>query len=117
MNVDTLSIARDLKATELPAAQAEAIAAAIGRAVTDGVATKSDIQLMEERLSARLGSAKTQLLTWLMGRYRRHGWHSDRGVEAVIDPFRARGNWAIAQFVAAMYIIACITGIALRTLR
>jgi hypothetical protein len=35
----------------------------------------------------------------------------------VIDPFRARGNWVIAQFVAAMYINACITGIALRTLR
>jgi hypothetical protein len=66
VNVDTLSIARDLKATELPA-QVEAIASAIGRAVTDGVATKSDIQLMEERLSARLKSAKTQLLTWLMG--------------------------------------------------
>jgi len=67
VNIDTLSIARDLKASELPAAQAEAIAAAIGRSVTDGVATKADLQVMEERLSARLESAKTQLLIWLMG--------------------------------------------------
>ena len=67
MNIDTLSIARDLKATELPAAQAEAIAAAIGRSVTEGVASKLDLQLMEERLSARIEASKTQLLIWLMG--------------------------------------------------
>ncbi|WP_375428174.1 hypothetical protein [uncultured Sphingomonas sp.] len=67
MNIDTLSNARDLKATELPAAQAEAIAAAIGRSVTEGVATKLDIQLMEERLAAKIEVAKTQILIWLMG--------------------------------------------------
>ena len=67
MNIDTLSIARDLKATELPPAQAEAIAAAIGRSVTEGVATKADIQVMEERLAAKIEGAKTQILIWLMG--------------------------------------------------
>ncbi|WP_375403127.1 hypothetical protein [uncultured Sphingomonas sp.] len=66
MNIDTLSIARDLKATELPSAQAEAIAAAIGRSVTEGVATKVDLQLMEERLAVKIESAKTQTLIWLM---------------------------------------------------
>ncbi|WP_419809901.1 hypothetical protein [Sphingomonas sp.] len=67
MNIDTLSIARDLKATELPAAQAEAIAAAIGRSVSEGVATKLDVQLLEERLTGRLEGVKSQILIWLMG--------------------------------------------------
>ena len=67
MHIDTLSIARDLKATESPPAQAEAIAAAIGRSVTEGVATKVDLQLMEERLTARVEGAKSQILIWLMG--------------------------------------------------
>lgn len=74
MNIDTLSIARDLRATELPAAQAEAIAAAIGRSMPEGVATKTDIDTvlhkmdaLEERLSAKLESSKSQLLIWLMG--------------------------------------------------
>ena len=67
MNIDTLSIARDLKAVELPSEQAEAIAAAIGRSVTEGVATKPDLQVMEDRLVAKLEAAKTQILIWLMG--------------------------------------------------
>ena len=67
MNIDTLFIARDLKAVELPSEQAEAIAAAIGRSVTEGVATKPDLQIMEDRLVAKLEAAKTQILIWLMG--------------------------------------------------
>ena len=74
MNVDTLAIARDLRATELPAAQAEAIAAAIGRSVNDGVATKPDIEIivqkidaLDARLTAKIESARSSLLIWLMG--------------------------------------------------
>jgi hypothetical protein len=74
MNVDTLAIARDLRATELPAAQAEAIAAAIGRSVNDGVATKPDIEIIVQKidaldawLTATIESARSSLLIWLMG--------------------------------------------------
>ncbi len=88
VHIDTLSIARDLKATELPAEQAEAIAAAIGRSVTDGAASKADFQLLrgdfqvlradfqvlradlqasEERLTARIEAASRQTLVWLAG--------------------------------------------------
>ena len=74
MNIDTLSIARDLKATRLPAEQAEAIAAAIGHSVTEGTATKTDLRLLEEQMTAmeariggKLESAKNQLFVWLAG--------------------------------------------------
>ena len=74
MHIDTLSIARDLKATELPPEQAEAIAAAIGRSVMEGTASKADIRLLEEqmvameaRISGKLESAKNQLFIWLAG--------------------------------------------------
>jgi hypothetical protein len=67
MNIDTLSIARDLKATELPAAQAEAIAAAIGRSVTDGVATRADLQLVEERLTGKIEAMRSSIVIWLGG--------------------------------------------------
>lgn len=61
MNVDTLSIARDLKASELPAAQAEAIAAAIGRAVVESSATKADLHLMGAGLDAKIQQVSGQL--------------------------------------------------------
>ena len=81
MYIDTLSIARDLKATELPADQVEAIAAAIGHSVTEGAASKADVQLIrsdfqvlradlqasEERLTARIEAASRQTLVWLAG--------------------------------------------------
>ncbi len=74
MNIDTLSIARDLKAVELPAEQAEAIAAAIGRSLIEGAASKSDLEVIvhkldaiEERLTARIEGVKSQLLMWLAG--------------------------------------------------
>ena len=54
MHIDTLSIARDLKSTELPAAQAEAIAAAIGRSVTEGTASKLDLEAVRLSLKGEL---------------------------------------------------------------
>ena len=92
MNIDTLAIARDLRATELPAAQAEAIATAIGRSLSEGVATKSDIEIIVQKidalgarieasertlgaridmvdaqLTAKIEGARSSLLIWLMG--------------------------------------------------
>lgn len=78
MNIDTLSIARDPRAAELPALQAEAIAAAIGRATTEGVATKGDLEplsrttradldAVEARLTAKIESARANTLIWLVG--------------------------------------------------
>ncbi|MBW6532816.1 CCDC90 family protein [Sphingomonas sp. RRHST34] len=53
MGIDTLSIAKDLRAAALPQDQAEAIAAAIGRATSEGAATKSDLDRLGERIDAR----------------------------------------------------------------
>ena len=61
MNVDTLAIARDLRATELPPAQAEAIAAAIGRSVSEGTVTKLDLEVVEQRLSTRIETVRTDV--------------------------------------------------------
>ena len=57
MAVDTLSIARELRAAEFPSPQAEAIAAAIGRASTDSLetaATKADIAQLAAATKADL---------------------------------------------------------------
>ena len=78
MSVDTLTLAQRLRAAELPVEHAEAIAAAIGSAVLEGAATKedltatrlelkADIQLVEERLIAKIEGAKNQILIWLVG--------------------------------------------------
>ena len=61
MNIDTLSIARDLRATELPPEQAEAIAAAIGRAVSESSATKADLELVRAGLEAKIEHVRTSL--------------------------------------------------------
>ena len=92
MNIDTLSIARDLRAADLPSGQAEAIAAAIGRAVVESSATKADLALavagveakieqvraevgqvrkevtsVEHKLEAKIESAQTKLIMWFVG--------------------------------------------------
>lgn len=61
MNIDTLSIARELRAADLPDGQAEAIAAAIGRAVTEATATKADLDLAKQELRAESGSIRQEL--------------------------------------------------------
>ena len=50
MSIDTLTIARELRDAEMPSSQAEAIAYAIGRSVTEGAATKADIREVEVRI-------------------------------------------------------------------
>ena len=80
MMVDTLTIARELKAADLPEGQAEAIATAIGRSVAESSATKADLELTKhelrseiehvrtdiERVRTELERTRSQLLTWIM---------------------------------------------------
>ena len=66
MTVDTLSIARELKATKMPAAQAEAIASAIGYTVHETVATKSDLRELEARIDARMEAMQAKLIMWMV---------------------------------------------------
>jgi len=58
MGIDTLSIAKDLRAAALPQDQAEAIAAVIGRAMSEGAATKGDLDRLGERVDARFVDAR-----------------------------------------------------------
>lgn len=85
MSFDTLSIARDLRAAELPAEQAEAIAAAIGRSMAEGAASKTDsekliarsdalertiaaqMQALDAQITSKIDNARSTLLTWLVG--------------------------------------------------
>ena len=73
MMVGTLTAARELKAAELPATQAEAIAGAIGRSVAETAATKADLELAKhelradiERVRTELEKTRNQLLIWIM---------------------------------------------------
>jgi hypothetical protein len=69
MAIDTLSISRDLKAAEVPAMQAEAIAAAIGRSAGDSMqnaATKSDLAQVESRLEAKIEALQSKLIMWFV---------------------------------------------------
>ncbi len=69
MAIDTLSISRDLKAAEVPAVQAEAIAAAIGRSAGDSMenaATKSDLAQVESRLEAKIEALQSNLIMWIV---------------------------------------------------
>ena len=66
MMVDTLTIARELRAAELPSGQAEAIAAAIGRSVTETAATKADLDLVKHELKVEIERTRNQILIWIM---------------------------------------------------
>jgi len=77
VNIDTLSIARELRAADFPEGQAEAIAAAIGRSAGESMenaATKGDIaQLRTEisngelRLEAKIEAVQSKLIMWFVG--------------------------------------------------
>ena len=96
MLIDPLAIARDLRAVELPPEQAEAIASAIARSLSDGAAVKSDFNLLarkidalettlttkldaldrtmaarhealDAQLTSKIDNARSSLLVWLMG--------------------------------------------------
>lgn len=74
MMVDTLTIARELKAADLPEGQAEAIAAAIGRSVSETAATKADVELAKQelrgdihRLRGDMERLARTLIVWFIG--------------------------------------------------
>jgi hypothetical protein len=60
MSVDTFSLARELRAADLAGPQAEAIAAAIGRAVTETSATKADLGTLRSELKADSVALRTE---------------------------------------------------------
>ena len=74
MNIDTLSIARELRAADLPDGQADAIAAAIGKVVGEATATKADLREVKLELEAKIEgvqtkieAVQTKLIMWFIG--------------------------------------------------
>ena len=61
MTVDTLSLARELRAANVEGAQAEAIAAAIGKAVVETSATKADLVQLNTGLRGEIVGLRTEL--------------------------------------------------------
>jgi hypothetical protein len=61
VNIDTLSIARELRAADLPDGQADAIAAAIGKVIGEGTATKSDLELTKQELRSAIALVRQDL--------------------------------------------------------
>ncbi|MET0180650.1 MAG: hypothetical protein ABW194_09255 [Novosphingobium sp.] len=66
MSIDTLAIARSLRAAELPQPQAEAIAAATGTSILDVAATKGDLAQVESRLETPIEQLKSQIMMWFI---------------------------------------------------
>ena len=60
MTVDTLSLARDLRAAELPQQQAEAIALAISHALDNSATTKTDLTQSESRIEGAIRQFRTE---------------------------------------------------------
>lgn len=82
MSLDTLSLARELRAADLAPMQAEASASAIGRAVVETAATKADLLQVRTELKGEIDelraelkgeirataeALKASLLTWFVG--------------------------------------------------
>ena len=67
MSVDTLSIARNLRAVELPQPQAEAIAAAIGSSILEATATTSDLAQLKAEIKHDIADLKSTMMVWFIG--------------------------------------------------
>lgn len=68
--IDTLGMAKELKAAGFSDGQAEAVVRVVGRAQLDGASeltTKSDLREAELRLEGKLADTSTDLLKWTMG--------------------------------------------------
>lgn len=63
MSVDTLSLAKELRADDFVLPQAEAIAAAIGRSVTETTATKTDLAQMGSELRTEIAQLSGEVRT------------------------------------------------------
>ena len=71
--VDTLSIARGLRDAKVPTGQAEAIAAAIGRSLTESAASKADLREIDSRIDrldisidGKLDRLKVEMFRWFL---------------------------------------------------
>ena len=60
--VDTLRLARGLEAAGFPPGQAQGAAGAIAEAITEAVATRSDLRELELRLNARIEELRLELV-------------------------------------------------------
>ena len=54
---DTLSVVHDLENAGFDRKQAEGVASAVHKAMTEGAATRADLQALENRMEARLWRA------------------------------------------------------------
>lgn len=61
MSVDTLALAKELRAADFAGPQAEAIAAAIGRSIVETTATKGDLKQLGNELQAELRLLRSDL--------------------------------------------------------
>ena len=66
MSIDTLSIARCLRAVDMPQSQPEAAAAAIGTSILETAVTKSDVAQVEARLDTKIEQLKGSMFTWFI---------------------------------------------------
>ena len=66
MSVDTLSIARNLRAVEMPQPQAEAIAAAIGSSILESTATTSDLAQLRAEIKHDITDLKSTMMMWFI---------------------------------------------------
>ena len=95
MSVDTLSRAKELRAADFATPQAEAIAAAIGRSVSETTATKADLS----ELRAAGKADVLQLGTALRGEI------SNLGADLRTEIERSR-NATLTWVIGAMFAIA-----------
>ena len=65
--IDTLRASRRLREAGFEEAQADALVGVLADDVSDNVATKSDIALLEERLSARVDALEQRMMIRLGG--------------------------------------------------
>ncbi len=61
MAIDTLEIAKALRAADFSPDKAEAVAGAIGRAIAGGVATKADLLELQNNLRTEIGDLRVEL--------------------------------------------------------
>lgn len=104
MSIDTLTLAQRLRAAELPADHAEAIAAAIGSAVLDGAATKDDLAATKFELKAEMGEIRAEI-----GEVRAELMRAETRVEAKLEALHARlSTWFIGSQVAVGALIVAL---------
>lgn len=65
--IDTLKFAKRLKDEGMEPRLAEATAAAINEALSDQVASKADLDVLESRVTTAIASARNAQIIWTVG--------------------------------------------------